>query len=1410
MKIFSLFLVAFLLCVQLVHAQQKKSFIIQLRAGINVAEFCTQEGARAVFKQELFEKKNNDVVQLSPVAKQVSERLQRYVVIIVGQDSVVETFEKFWKDSRVEHIQENGIVRLDEDPVIQNPVYASQYALRTVQAEKSWGIAKGKGVLVGVIDTGIDWEHPDLKKSLAAITAEDLNKNGTFEPWYVSELRDGVSGDLNGIDDDNNGFIDDVIGYDVVDQAFSNIGDDKVPDAIPFDEQGHGTSVSGVIAGTPGSFEGMWGLAPESKVITIRAFDATGNAEEDDIAMAIVYAAKRGAQVLNMSFGDGVDSPIMRDAVAYAHELNCLLIASSGNTGGVSQQFPASYSQVMAVGATTATDNRAVFSSTGSIVSVTAPGDRIITTAVGGKYRTVSGTSFAAPYVAAAAALLLERTPMLQAAELRGILEESSIDLGAKGWDIEYGAGRLDAYQALVQSFPTVISIENIQAHDELYNTIVLPVFGTVLTPLFDTYVLMIGTGTEPTEWDTIIQSNLQVRSKQLANTSLQSFLPGMAVLRLQAILKNGRTLESRRRISVVDTSALQVLSYNVEQPWLDTRKTVCVTLEATKPVYASVVVRQDSSQEFVVSDVQRLSRRHTLYVTQSIPGRRTQLTIRCISKQGDTVLQPIEEFVTHSQAAPGNGMQVLPVTAPAAYLCNQLGSVYNSDTNTVIVNLLRNGEFGQLATFEIQTNGTWVRKDSASAVWIPRGIGDINNNGIPEILGHSVGSFVVYEAEKKGGNPFSRMVFSDLTTRRNGAAVADVTNDGIPEFLTLTDGGCIVFSYKDGLYQNIGFIANPSPGLPGALGNRVDEISIATGDFDNDGNTEIAFSDTDGDLVIAESKNGSFSIEKVFEFIGIGGSGYTCKADVDGDGTPEIVLGVPDSTEADTQREYGRNLWTYRIIRSTTSNQYDVAATETFAGVRYGIGYSNGLSAGPINSTPGDEIAICVFPKLYVFTWDTLDKKLKPIWYREAVTSSRFLFENITNATNTIWFGETVPEYGLATATRAAQWNSRAPLVALDLRARLVDSAVTEFTWAGNPEYSYELFIRSGTGSFNLETTLSGNVYRTSALSTTDLQRAFVRIAAAPAPIVGITSDTIELPRYTIRKPILAKQHGSVTSAVDVEYSGAIGTQPVEPTQYTLLQNGVVIANAVSVLPISQNTVVCSFGVLQIPDGIYQIECLPILDDIGGKTLRAVLQFQMQRNKPVAEMILSKLSNVNDQSIEVEFSEDVSPSTLTEQNFSLLPSGSIRNVTSTSSRTVKLEFDPTNKPTARGVTYSVTASEVVSVSGTPITKGIGNTLSFVLSNNETEHVFVYPQPASLSEVSEITIGGLPANAVVEIIDQRFKVIATLNETDGNGGTIWNLFTNTNQKVPPGLYYYRVTNATNNADVTMQKILLRR
>jgi len=259
-----------------------------------------------------------------------------------------------------------------------------------------------------------------------------------------------VFGDLDGKDNDGNGFVDDVIGYDFVDQAGINYGDATGRDPIPEDQQqnSHGTAVAGVLCAEKNNNVGISGIAPKCKLVALRAFDFSGNAEDDDIAAAIVYAADNNVKILNLSFGDFVPSLLQRDAIRYATQKGVLIFASSGNNGGDRRHYPSDFDEVVSVGSVqgpTLADNVDPFSEYSEELDLVAPGDSIVTTKRDSGYAAISGTSFSAPTAAATAALIWSARRSLSPIEVRSILASTTKDISFPDYDHYAANGRIDA-----------------------------------------------------------------------------------------------------------------------------------------------------------------------------------------------------------------------------------------------------------------------------------------------------------------------------------------------------------------------------------------------------------------------------------------------------------------------------------------------------------------------------------------------------------------------------------------------------------------------------------------------------------------------------------------------------------------------------------------------------------------------------------------------------------------------------------------------------------------------------------------------------------------------------------------------------------------------------------------------------
>jgi subtilisin family serine protease len=302
--------------------------------------------------------------------------------------------------------------------------WSYQNNLRAISASRAWDFTVGSPeVLVAVIDTGVDYFHPDLAANIAVNSAE---------------IPD------NKLDDDQNGYVDDVFGYDFSDA-----------DSYPLDLHGHGTHVAGIIAARGDDNYGISGVSWKAGVLPVRVLDADGSGTLADVIAGVDYAVARGASVLNLSLGAPYGSKLFLQALQRAELAGAVIVVAAGNESNNNDDtpsFPASYQlpSLISVAATDSNDELAYFSNTGAAtVHLAAPGVSILSTLPLEGYAFMSGTSMAAPHVAGVAALVKSINPSLSGVAIKDIILGSADILeGLKG-SVSSG-GRLSASGAVV------------------------------------------------------------------------------------------------------------------------------------------------------------------------------------------------------------------------------------------------------------------------------------------------------------------------------------------------------------------------------------------------------------------------------------------------------------------------------------------------------------------------------------------------------------------------------------------------------------------------------------------------------------------------------------------------------------------------------------------------------------------------------------------------------------------------------------------------------------------------------------------------------------------------------------------------------------------------------------------------
>ncbi len=316
-----------------------------------------------------------------------------------ADDTAAEQFiESIQQKPGVKYAEFNATYETQYTP--NDPKFGNQYAPQQVKSDQAWNTTLGDStVTIAVVDTGAQYDHPDL--------------SGNFESDP---------------------------GYDFVDNDT-----DPYPD-VPQDEY-HGTHVSGCAAAVVDNGTGVAGQG-NSSLINGRALNENGSGSTADIADAVEWAADQGADVINMSLGGGGYTTTMKNAVSYAYDNGSLLVCAAGNDGTNSVSYPAAYSECMAISAVDSNENLASFSNYGSEIELAAPGVNVLstTTQTRGSYEKLSGTSMATPVTSGVAGLTLAQWSLTNK-ELRSHLKNTAEDIGLTA--SKQGSGQTDAYAAV-------------------------------------------------------------------------------------------------------------------------------------------------------------------------------------------------------------------------------------------------------------------------------------------------------------------------------------------------------------------------------------------------------------------------------------------------------------------------------------------------------------------------------------------------------------------------------------------------------------------------------------------------------------------------------------------------------------------------------------------------------------------------------------------------------------------------------------------------------------------------------------------------------------------------------------------------------------------------------------------------
>ncbi|MEJ2048483.1 MAG: S8 family peptidase, partial [Calditrichota bacterium] len=838
-------------------------------------------------------------------------------------------------------------------------------------------------------------------------------------------------GDINGIDDDGNGYIDDVIGWDFTDAPdFPDNGDYLDPDNDPMDEYpgGHGTPVAGIIAAQTNNAIGIAGVAPNIRVMALRAGTASGYLEEDDVAEAIIYAVQNGCKIINMSFGDVVFSNLLKEAVEYGYQHGLLFVASAGNSGNNILQYPASYDETISVGATDIDNNLASFSSFGSKLVLVAPGQDILSTSRNGEYGTYSGTSFSAPMVSGVLALLWSLYPQKSAKAVEADLLNGCKDLGTLGWDQYYGQGITNAYGSLT-TFATAYARISSPPTSSGTNSNIVPVIGTAVSPNLGRAVISYGTGENPVIFTPFQELTENVLEDTLGFWQTAQLPEDVYTLELKVINSDQTALVDR-----------VIIHLDRSLPVIDSLKIIPVVEQIQGEVEVYFRIENNAGLE-TIDDNNGMY--YQLVLSQPLIFDQDFVEIASLTGFG--------YFLNRSEDIDGDGIQDI---------FGNIGWPGQEESRISHISY-RNGQ---------------LTRDIGPVPAFARNIEDIDGDNHPELLvGYGSNSSIF------PGTSLPQFSINPVTSDMQdfwAVKMIDLDNDNQFEIIALHQNQWAVFEIVNTNNFNVSirqFLENPTTGE-----NNYGVPFVEVTDLNQNSRLNLVLGDYDGDLIVYElNTNGEFIPVSWMRLPGVDATNCFAVGNFDDDPANEIAVATKVLADYNGESAVNSQYWVLSVLKLNQSNTLEKVWETNFHKVNELKNNYTGVSADDFNGDGLDEIFFTPYPNGYYIAFQDDHYELKS--YLQGLNSNAVL----KVSDNQICLQGDSTIFVLEREDPGIR-----PLVPSDFRVSYVDTGEVQLNW--NPvlgagsylisrwdfDISVEKEIMITASTYNDSTVLSGHLY--------------------------------------------------------------------------------------------------------------------------------------------------------------------------------------------------------------------------------------------------------------------------------------------------------------------------------------------
>jgi len=976
--------------------------------------------------------------------------------------------------------------------------------------------------------------------------------------------------------------------------------------------------------------------------------------------------------------------------------------------------------------------------------------------------------------------MLLGENPDLSQEHVRNLLKTNSIDMGEKGWDVRYGAGRIDFMKVAQNELKNSLMI-----HEPLLggstSKKMLPVVISVQDPDMKYLQLDMGIGSEPDDWNPIIKDyRYQIINDTITIVDITGISDTLLTLRLSVTNFQNQTYEYRSifRVDRKNPALFNLTTLNLIN---ENRNAVLIEFLTSEITTGDIYFRKQSSQEpFQTRSLAYATKSHRFLLDAIDVSGDLDFYIIIRDRAGQTTI--VDNDQSYYQISIDEGLvndsplQQLPWQIPSGHVLDEVTDLDQDGWDEIVISKYDDqGNYGPVEVYEF--DGLKFEKIyQTSFPSIPRSYGDSDQDGKPELfVGYGSVSRLL---EVNGTDPMSMQIVRQ-DTGFWASKIADSDADGNYELIVRFGKAYHVFeNVGDNQYSETFVFENPSAGN-NSLGSPATHIV----DLDGDGFNEFVFGDYDGDVVIFENTGNDAFIWRHTERLPFSdATNYMTTAQFDSNENPILMAGTYTLENISYEHEFDAKYWQFRIINSTADNIYknvDELSIYGFSDLRL---FDSGFSSGQLKPDDGESIILAPAPNLYICRFD--DVELIPEWHTDNVQTNTIIIHDFDkNGVNEFYYNNGIQLAGYVLG------DGNRPSPPSNFRAVPKDSNKVKLTWYTPENHDKYIVYR---GETKLTLAIWDSIDQSESFIDSLVKKDSTYYYAVQAVNNSYEVTTSALSKIQSARPNDSPEVDSIvvvsTNQVQIFFNENMQIASFEPENFLLSPGDNYPGSAISA--INGRACILTFLDKFADKTTYDIEFFEVNDidktEIDEQFRKVSFYYQELGDLPYIE----KFNYSGPKQLDLIFNMPMDRGALLEiDNYEITPTGEVVDVEvmDSDARVVRVHLSTDVYTGASGVSSYLDIKKMKSIQGRLFSSG--NRISLAREAENLDNIFVYPQPASANQ-DWLGFANVAPNTRIDIFDLSGRKIISLSESEGHGGIRWNLTNDQGDKVATGIYLF--------------------